>query len=99
MPVLPSPSIPTSPSAQVAVTLKWAQALSSADLESLSECLTDDYIHQVLPASLGMAAVHGKEAIIKGYKSLLPHFTSTNVRLTCALIGLRADRGSDLIHR
>ena len=99
MPVLPSPAIPTNPSAQVAVTLKWAQALSSANLESLSECLTDDYIHQVLPVSLGMAAVHGKEAIIKGYMNLLPHFTSTNVRLTCILLLLCADAGSDLIYR
>jgi len=71
MTVNPSPSLPTSPSPQLAAVLKWIDAVTSANFVELGDAITDDYIHALLPASLGAPLTHGRDATIQVYKDIL----------------------------
>ena len=82
MAILPSPAIPANPSPQLALALKWAEAVSKADFDVLSSILTDDHIHHLLPTSLGVPVLNGKEALFQVYKGVLPHFRESKVRYT-----------------
>ena len=79
MTIVPSPAISTNPSAQLNAALQWTEAVSNADFDLLTNSISDDYIHRVVPASLNVSAAHGKEGIVQHYKGILPHFISSEV--------------------
>lgn len=76
MTIAPSPAVPSNPSHQLLAALRWAEAVTNADFEQLEDAITEDYVHVLLPASLGVPQVQGRDEVIKGYKGILSLFTS-----------------------
>jgi len=78
----PSPSLPPSPSPQLATVLNWIDAVTKADFTQLGNTVTDDYIHALLPSSLGAPPTNGRDAMIQVYKGILPRLTSFKINIT-----------------
>ena len=72
--------LPAQPSAQLQTAIDFLTLFCYKDLEKLSTLLTDDYIHYLLPKSLGSAPC-GKVAWVKQMQEALRTVDGFKVQL------------------
>ncbi|KAK7677592.1 hypothetical protein QCA50_019403 [Cerrena zonata] len=70
-----SSEIPSSPSPQLRLALKWMESMTDGNIEGLASTLSDDYVHQIYPASTGIEIQRGKEAYLTNVRQVMSMFT------------------------
>ncbi len=72
-------AIPRVPSRQLEVVLQWLEALTAKDLAAVHAATSDDYVHEILPKSLGYPT-QTKEMYSEFLLSTFPLFRDFHVR-------------------
>ncbi|TCD64006.1 hypothetical protein EIP91_004674 [Steccherinum ochraceum] len=75
----------TTPSPQLQAVLRWFDALIKHDIHALSDVLTDDYVHPILPQSLGLPTYDRAGFLEFVEKVLIPFMTQYEYTVLDAL--------------
>lgn len=68
------------PSPQLRVMLRWFDAVATHNMEALDAILSDDYVHPILPQSLGLPTYDRAGFLEFAQKVLMPFLTVYEVR-------------------
>ena len=72
-------AIPLEPSRQLEVVLTWLDALTAKDISGVEAATFEDYVHEILPKSLGYET-QPKKKYLEYLRSVFPLFRDFHVR-------------------